>query len=96
VAGAVPAGGSVVSPLVRFFFFFLFEKTIRRELILPLDAYPLMGVPRALGEDVFAGTAGLRGHHRELPLGEGFTERKDPFGESNLPLGEGVETGSGW
>jgi hypothetical protein len=55
-----------------------------------------MGVQRALGEDVFAGTAGPRGLHRELPLGEGFTERKDPFGESNLPLGEGVETGSGW
>jgi hypothetical protein len=26
VAGAVPAGGSVVSPLVRFFFFFSFRK----------------------------------------------------------------------
>jgi hypothetical protein len=23
-----------------------------------------------------------------------FTERKDPFGESNIPLGEGSESGS--
>jgi hypothetical protein len=31
----------------------------------------------------------------ELTLGEGFTERKDPFSESKLPLGEGAESGSG-
>jgi hypothetical protein len=31
---------------------------------------------------------------RELPLAEAFNERKAPFAERNLALGEGLESGS--
>jgi hypothetical protein len=50
--------------------------------------------PPALREDTFAGTAAPRGLRREFPLGEAFNERKCPFAERNLTLGEGPESGS--
>jgi hypothetical protein len=36
-----------------------------------------------------------RGLRRELPLAKTFNERKGPFAERNLALGEGLESCSG-
>jgi hypothetical protein len=88
--GGAAAGGGTDGPTRLVFLFFVFEKNLRRELIGPLGAYPPRGVPPALGEDTFAGTAGSRGLRRELPLSEAFIKRKDPLGERNLALGEAL------
>jgi hypothetical protein len=70
-----------------------YENWLRRELGGPLGASPPRGVPPALGEGI-AGTAASKGLRREFPLGEAFNERKSPFAERNLALGEGLESGS--
>jgi hypothetical protein len=82
-----------VGPLPRDFLFL--GKSLRRELIVPLGAYPPKGSTHALGEGAFAYTSPPRSLRREQTLGKGFAERKGDFAERNpARLGEDRESGS--
>jgi hypothetical protein len=76
------AGGGASGPTGRAFSFFS-KKIVHQELFAPLS------------EGAFAGTVALRGLRRELPLAEAFNERKGPFAERILALGEGSVSRSG-
>jgi hypothetical protein len=73
-------------------FFYVLGNSLRRELKVPLGAYPPRGSTHALGEGSLAGTVPPRGLHREQTLGEGFSERKGSFAERNPTLGEDLES----
>jgi hypothetical protein len=79
-----------------FSFRFVLGKNLRRELIVPLSAYPPRGSTHALGEGTFAGTGPPRGLCREQTLGEDFGERKGSFAERNPTLGEDPESCSAY
>jgi hypothetical protein len=90
--GGATASGSTGGPTGSVFLFF--RKTPSPRADCASQRIFTERVPPALSEDTFAGTAGPRGHRRELPLGEAFTERKGPFSERILALGEGPQSGS--
>jgi hypothetical protein len=91
-------GGSawVVGTLPGDFLFFVLGNILRRELIVPLGAYPPRRSTPALAEGAFAGTGPPRGFRREQTLGEGYAERKGAFAETIPALCEDPESGSAW
>jgi hypothetical protein len=92
-AGGQPAEAAVPGQWARTAWGLSFlGNSFRRELKVPLGAYPLRGSTHALGEGYFVGTVLPRGLHREQTLGEGFGERKGSFAEKNPTLSEDLES----